>query len=163
MLNGFWIHLMTGNAASKRNSCHDLSSHASLVAPKVDARPLDSWHPNRQGVSWVANSRSPHINMCFLSNVLMSCLEANDIFQVLAQVFNCFFWIIYSRNMPADTPTGSLAGRAMGADAGHGRGLDGWVVPWFACVPCSNLVMINRWDTFHQVFFGINMTYHLNI
>lgn len=70
--------------------------------------------------------------MCFLSNVLMSCLEANDIFQVLGQVFHGFFRTIYSRNMPADTPTGSLAGRAMGADAGHGRGLDGWVVPWFA-------------------------------
>ena len=72
--------------------------------------------------------------MCFLSNVLMSCLEANDIFQVLHR-FSMVFFIIYSRNMPADTPTGSLAGRAMGADAGHGRGLDGWVAPWFPWVP----------------------------
>ena len=97
---------MTGNAASKRNSRHDLSSHALLAAPKVDAR---------------LQLTFLHIKMCFLSNILMSCLDFHDILYVprFSTVVQLLFLICiaYSRIIPvgifvpADTPTGSLVRR----------------------------------------------------
>ena len=113
---------MTGNAASKRNSRHDLSSHALLAAPKVDAR---------------LQLTFLHIKMCFLSNILMSCLDFHDILYVprFSTVVQLLFLICiaYSRIIPvgifvpADTPTGSLVG---GVATSEGARLWGVVAAW---------------------------------